>query len=206
MAAVVLVFAVTNVRFFFDSFPGALPGQAEIYLDHALVLRLHIVTGTLAIVVGPMQFWSGFRDRHRKWHRRLGKIYLTGVAIGSPTALYVAWISYGGLPTHISFTLLALVWGGTTLMAYRRIRARNWRSHREWMIRSYSCALGILAMRAWLGVFARLGGVELEEAQIASVWLGWVLNLLIAEMYIGWWRHRKTVDAVPESIPAQSIT
>ena len=47
-------------------------------------------------------------------------------------------------------------------------------------------------MRAWLGVFARLGGVELEEAQIASVWLGWVLNLLIAEMYIGWWRHRRS--------------
>ncbi len=155
-----LSFAVTNVSFFFDSFPGGLPGQAEIYLDNALVylnnalvLRVHIVAGSLALLVGPMQFWSGFRDRHRKWHRRLGKIYLTCVAIGSPTALYVAWISYGGLPTHISFTLLALVWGGTTLMAYRRIRARNWRSHREWMIRSYSCVLGILAMRGWVGVF-----------------------------------------------------
>ena len=65
MAAAGLLFAVTNVRFFFDSFPGALPGQAEIYLDNALVLRLHIVGGTLAILVGPMQFWSGFRDRHR---------------------------------------------------------------------------------------------------------------------------------------------
>ena len=32
-----LSFAVTNVRFFFDSFPGGLPGQAEIYLDNALV-------------------------------------------------------------------------------------------------------------------------------------------------------------------------
>ena len=175
-------------------------------LNNALVLRVHIVAGSLALLVGPMQFWSGFRDRHRKWHRRLGKIYLTCVAIGSPTALYVAWISYGGLPTHISFTLLALVWGGTTLMAYRRIRARNWRSHREWMIRSYSCVLGILAMRGWVGVFMGLGGVEFEEAFVTSVWLGWVLNLLIAEMYIGWWRHRKTVDAAPASIPAQSIT
>ena len=74
------------------------------------------------------------------------------------------------------------------------------------MIRFYSCVLGILAIRGWIGVFAGLGGVELEEAYVTSVWLGWVLNLLIAEMYIGWWRHRKTVDAAPEIVPAQSIT
>lgn len=202
MSAAALLFAVTNVRFFTDAdFSTAL--QPQVYIDNALIIRVHIVGGTLSILTGPMQFWSGFRDRHRKWHRLLGKVYLTGAAIGSISALYVAWISLGGFAAHVGMFLLALAWSGTTLMAYRRILSGQWKLHREWMIRSYSLVVGILAIRPWFSLFLVLG-VEREPAFAASVWLGWVSTLLIAEMYIGWWRNRTTVNAVPEGIPDQT--
>ena len=204
MYAVVLVFVVSNVRFFTDAeFSTAL--QPQVYIDNALMIRVHILTGTLAILTGPMQFWSGFRDRHRAWHRRLGKIYLIGAAFGSASGLYVAWISFGGFPGHVGFSVLALGWGGTTFMAYRCIRAGQWRLHREWMIRSYALVLGILAVRVWYAVFTALGA-ENEPAFGASAWLGWVTTLLVAEVYLGRGRNRAAAADVSEPIPAHTAT
>ena len=46
MSAVVLLFAVTNVRFFNDAdFSTAL--QPRVYVDNALIIRVHIFAGTL---------------------------------------------------------------------------------------------------------------------------------------------------------------
>lgn len=202
MYAVVLLFAVSNVRFFTDAeFSTAL--QPQVFIDNALMVRVHILAGTLSILIGPMQFWSTFRDRHRNWHRLLGKIYLVGAAFGSASALYVAWISFGGFSGHVGFFVLALGWGGATLMAYRCIRAGHWRLHREWMIRSYSLALGILGIRAWFFLFSAFG-VESEPAFGASAWLGWVTTLLVAEVYLGWGRSRAAIRVAPEPIPAQT--
>ncbi len=202
MYAVVLLFAVANVRFFTDAdFSTAL--QPQVYIDNALMIRVHILAGTLSILTGPMQFWSTFRDRHRNWHRLLGKIYLGGAAFGSASGLYIAWISFGGFSAHVGFFVLALGWGGATLMAYRCIRAGHWRLHREWMIRSYSLVLGILGVRVWFGLFSALG-VESGPSFAASAWLGWVTTLLVAEVYLGWCRSRTTVKVGSETIPVQT--
>lgn len=188
MSASVLALVVASARYFLPGMPGAF--QPEIYLDHSVILRLHIAGAMLAILAGPMQFWSGFRNRRRNWHRRIGKTYLAGVAIGAPAGLYMAWLSLGGLVTHVGFTMLAMVWGVTTLVAYRHIRAGNWSLHREWMIRSYSVAVGgFVGFRLWFPAFEALGAPHLEAYQTAS-WLSWVLGLLAAELYIGWWRGR----------------
>ncbi len=79
---------------------------------------------------------------------------------------------------------MAVGWGGTTLMAYRRIRAGLWRPHRKWMIRSYSLVLGILGGRAWHALFGAFG-VESEPSFAASAWLGWLTTLLVAKVYLG---------------------
>ncbi len=202
MYAVVLVFAVTNLRFFTDAeFSTAL--QPQVYIDNALMIRVHILAGTLAILTGPMQFWSTFRDRHRTWHRLLGRIYLVGAAFGSASAFYVAWISFGGFSGHVGFFVLALGWSGTTFMAYRCIRAGHWRLHREWMIRSYALVLGVLAIRAWFAVFGAFGVAD-EPAFGASAWLGWVTTLLVAEVYLGWRRNRAAATGVSEPIPTHT--
>ncbi len=193
MSASVLSIALVSTRYFLPGMPDAF--QPEVYSNHSVILRLHIAGATLAILAGPMQFWSGFRDRRRKWHRRIGKTYLAGVAIGAPAGLYMAWLSLGGLVTHVGFTMLGLVWGGATLMAYRHIRAGNWSIHREWMIRSYSVAFGgFVFLRLWFPVLEALGAPHLEAYQTAA-WLSWVPSLLIAELYIGWWRGRSGLAA-----------
>jgi hypothetical protein len=126
----------------------------------------------------------------------MGRFCLGGAVFGVSSAFYIVWISFGGFPARIGFFALALGWGGTTATAYRRIRAGNWKSHREWMIRSYSLVLGIIGIRFWFTLF-QVMGVESEPAFAAVAWIGWVNALLVAEIYISWYRNRQAGEALP---------
>ena len=192
MVLLALVPALMAVRYFAPGMPGAF--QPDVYPDYSWVIRAHIGAGIVAILAGPMQFWSGFRNRHRAWHRRIGIAYLSAVAIAALGGLVMATVSLGGLVTHAGFGLLALVWGGASLVALRHIRAGNWRAHREWMIRSYAVAFAFVTLRLWLVTLTGLGAPLLEAYQTVS-WLCWVPNLIVAELYIGWWRRREA--AIP---------
>jgi hypothetical protein len=52
MALLMLVFAVSNIRFFVDSdFSTAL--QPQVNIDNAMMVRIHIFAGTFSILTGP---------------------------------------------------------------------------------------------------------------------------------------------------------
>jgi uncharacterized membrane protein YozB (DUF420 family) len=197
MYLLIILLVLASSRYFAPGMPDAF--QPEVYLDYSVVLRVHIGAGIVAVLVGPFQFWSGFRDRHRVWHKRMGATYLTAVGFAAAGGLVMATVSYGGLVTHIGFGLLAITWSGTAAVAYVRIRAGNWPSHREWMIRSFSIALAFVMLRVWMGILGALGADELELYQTAS-WLCWVPNIIVAEFYIGWYRNRQ---AAPTAAPAE---
>ena len=102
MALLVLAFAVSNIRFFVDpEFSTAL--QSQEYIDNAMMVRIHIFAGTFSILTGPFQIWAGFRNRHFKWRRLMGRFYLGGAVFGVSSAFYIVWISFGGFPAHIGF-------------------------------------------------------------------------------------------------------
>jgi hypothetical protein len=52
---------------------------------------LHISTGIVALLTGPVQLWLGITDRHPAVHRRLGTIYLSAVGVSSIAAFYLAF-------------------------------------------------------------------------------------------------------------------
>ena len=62
--------------------------------------------------------------------------------------------SFGGLPTHFGFGMLAVLWLFTTAMAYRRVLQGKIQSHREWMIRSFALTFAAVTLgsgfRSWL--------------------------------------------------------
>ena len=194
MTASAFLLALVAARYFFAGIPGAFPPQAEVYMEIRPWLLPHIGAGIVAILAGTWQFWTSFRARHLKWHRRVGKTYLTAVVIGAAAALYLAPHSHGGLVTHIGFGLMAIAWAGTALTAFGRIRRKNVEAHREWMVRSYAIALGFVMLRVWIPVLNGLGFPFDEVYQTVS-WLCWVPNLLIAEMYLGWRRQQRVLAA-----------
>lgn len=137
MLLLAIVLALTAALYFLPDMPGASEQQLAVYTEYRLRLMLHVGGAIVAILAGPWQFWSEFRAHHIRWHRRIGKTGLIGVAIGAVRGLYLAFYSYGGFVTHAGFALLALLWGGTSLTAFGRIRRREIEAHREWMVRSY---------------------------------------------------------------------
>jgi len=143
---------------------------------------LHFLGGSIVIIVGAFQFNTGFRNRYTNLHRWFGRIYVVGISIGGVAALNLAFYSTGGVVAHWGFGLLAVCWLGTTLLAFRYVRARNIALHQQWMIRSYALTLAAVTLRLYLPLF-QIAGLSFEEAYPAIAWLCWVPNLLIAE----WW-------------------
>ena len=189
MLAFALLLSIASSRYFLTEIPDA--HQPEIYVDNILIiLRAHIFFGIVAVLIGPWQFWSGLRNRFRRVHRAIGLTYLTSAILGSIGGLLLAPITYGGVTTHFGLGLLALLWGTTTIYAYSLIRKRNWRAHREWMIRSYALVFAFVTLRLWYSGIDALGGSDVEAYQTAA-WMCWVPNLIVAELYINWHRQRQ---------------
>jgi len=87
----------------------------------------HLVGGMTAILIGPFQFSTQFRNRYLKVHRTMGKIYLIAILIGSICAFYMSFTVAPNFNRAWSVALffLALPWLLTTLMAYRMIRIKR---------------------------------------------------------------------------------
>lgn len=88
--------------------------------------------------------------------------------------------------------MLALLWLPIMIAGYRMARQRRFAEHREWTIRSFALTTSVVVNRLWLiliivlsrQVETTFGGDQeamITAAASASVWLSWVVNLLVAE-------------------------
>jgi uncharacterized membrane protein len=102
--------------------------------------------GTLILLLGPIQFWNWFRDNFLQVHRLLGKIYLSGAGLAGLSALRISLIS-ACLPCRISLFLLAVFMILSSVFAWITIKQHNIRAHKQFMVRSYVCALAFVTVR-----------------------------------------------------------
>ncbi|HKG12660.1 MAG TPA: DUF2306 domain-containing protein, partial [Pyrinomonadaceae bacterium] len=54
------------------------------------LMVLHGPAGALALLLAPFQFSTRLRQRSRRLHRILGRLYVVGVAIAAPIAIPIA--------------------------------------------------------------------------------------------------------------------
>lgn len=168
------------------------PEQQLVYMAHTTMLILHIVGAMLAILIGPFQFLERLRTRRLlKVHRWLGRTYLIAVLVGGLAGLYMATLSYGGMPSHLGFMALAILWLYSGFMAYRHIRNKNFELHREWMIRNYALTFAGVMLRLWMPTFV-MAGVDFMTGYILTAWLCWVPNLIVAQWIINRRRNRES--------------
>ncbi|MGE4609889.1 MAG: DUF2306 domain-containing protein [Paracoccaceae bacterium] len=81
---------------------------------------------------------------------------------------------------------MAILWFVTTAQAIRFAIARDFRSHRRWMIRSFALTLAAVTLRIYLPFFMIFGEMTCAQASLWVAWLCWVPNLALAE----WWVRR----------------
>jgi len=159
----------------------------------------HGIAGACALLLGPMQFSDRLRQRYRKLHRVVGRIYVAGVFFAAPLGLYVQWFEerLGGTR---SFTIAAAVdaslWLATTGIAMVFILKRRVQEHRQWMIRSFAVAIVFLEVRVVGGVsgFENLGA----HADEIILWVCTAFSILAADLVLQWQRPGAlTLDVLP---------
>ncbi len=144
-------------------------------------LLVHIVGGTIALLSGPIQLWLGIADRRIDLHRKLGIVYIVGVAIGASGAFWLAahptfgWVYGAGLGS------MALAQVLTTSLAFVAIKRSLIEQHKEWMIRSYVGTFSFVTYRLFGLLMGPLQLGTYAELNIVLAWGSWALPLLVTE-------------------------
>lgn len=149
----------------------------------------HLLGGMTALLIGPFQFSTTFRNRYLKTHRNLGKVYIIAIIIGSLCAIYMSFTvaKQVNIAWCIALFFLAIPWLISVLMAYRMIRLKRIPQHKEWMIRSYVITFAFVLFRYIdESSFASALMPTFEERGPTVIWISWAIPLLITEVVLQW--------------------
>jgi uncharacterized membrane protein len=160
--------------------------QDYIDIDHwRIAFFVHVYASMWALLAGFTQFSSALQSFYPRVHRAFGYVYVTNVLlITGPAALLMSVYANGGPTSKIAFGLLAIGWIAFTAVALSKAANGDFVGHRKFMIRSYALTLSALTLRAWK--WSITNSVELPPMDVyrAVAWLGWVPNIIIAELLI----------------------
>ena len=158
-------------------------------------LLMHISGGMVALLTGPLQFWTGFRMRYAKLHRWTGRIFLTGVAVGSIGAYRMAITTTFGWAFGFALLALASAWFTSAAMALYAILKRQVQVHREWMVRTYVITFAFVTFRVLNDYYP---GARLQpnaDRAVAIAWACWVFPLMFTEIILQLRRMRSRASA-----------
>jgi uncharacterized membrane protein len=165
--------------------------QQYIDIDHwRIAFFIHVYASLWVLFAGFTQFSKRLLKNNPTLHRTMGYIYVADVLlITGPAGLIMGFYANGGTISRIAFVLLAVLWIFFTAMALLKAKQKNFKAHRNYMIRSYALTLSALTLRAWkYGITNTMTLPPMDVYRVVA-WLGWVGNLAVAEYLI--LRYRK---------------
>ncbi|HEY0640007.1 MAG TPA: DUF2306 domain-containing protein [Pseudonocardiaceae bacterium] len=185
-------------------YAGLDPGATPVRLDPGFPLHYpflvgHVLFGSIALVTVCLQVWPRLRERHPAVHRWSGRVYVfAGMLPSTVLALAITPFGHG----EVGNAAAALLWLVTTSVGYRHIRLGRVVEHRRWMIYSFALSLQIVWGRFLLLTLTATGQDLTDPAVQAfffetASWIGFVINLLIAQ----WWLERTARRGVPYATP-----
>jgi uncharacterized membrane protein len=152
-----------------------------------VALVVHIVSAIVYSLVGAFQFSAGLRRRRPRWHRAAGRVL---VPMGLAVALSALWLTLvyptkagTGPVLYWSRLLFGLAMITCLVLGFRTVRARNFRSHRAWMIRAYALGLGAGTQVVTIGLAEATFGTSTSVVDAATA-AGWAVNLAVAEAIV----------------------
>jgi uncharacterized membrane protein len=155
--------------------------------EHYNPIRWHLIPhglgGTIALLLGAIQFSTRLRHRYIHLHRRIGKVYIGGTFVAAPVAIWMAFINSPWF--LVPFTVVqATTWMLFTFFAYVCIRRGAVKAHREWMTRSYAIVLVFLEGRVLMAIpaVARHG----MDAVVLVNWGCFAVTLVAVESFLRW--------------------
>ena len=156
-----------------------------------LAFWIHVFSSMPALLAGFTQFAPRLLAKYPKVHRLMGRLYVFTVCfVTGPASLVMAFYANGGITSRIAFVILAALWLFTTATGWRKAVQRDWREHREWMIRSYALTLSAITLRVWKYLIVLAFEPPPMDVYRLVAWLGFVPNVLFVEWWIRRWRKK----------------
>ena len=181
LALFALVNAMGALRYLLPHVP--FPVEMENFTQRRLALSLHALGGAIALLVGPLQFVSRFRESNWNRHRLLGWIYCGAVLLGWCASLWIAPHSQTGWIASVGFLALGAAWIVATALAVRFILRGDAVRHQRWMIRSFALTAAAITLRMYLPLIFVFHW-PFAIAYPAIAWLCWIPNALTVELYL----------------------
>jgi hypothetical protein len=155
---------------------------------------IHVYASFWVLLAGFTQFSKNLQRNRPRIHRTMGYIYTIDVLlITGPAGLLMGFYANGGISSRIAFVSLACLWMFFTAMALYKARNKDFKAHRNYMIRSYALTLSALTLRAWKYGINNSFHLPPMDVYRTVAWLGWTLNLAVAELIIYRLRRRSVL-------------
>jgi len=180
LGLITLFVVITSELLLYTDYPMYHAYRLQVIADRHLLIP-HTLAGTFALLIGPINFSSRFRQRHLQLHRILGYIYVISVFAGSFTGIALA----AGRPGLPGTSMQAAAWMVCTTVAFIAARNRQITVHRQWMARSYAVTFTFVSSRVLNLVpayWSHLGDVLSAVGVIAFT----LASLLIVDIGLNW--------------------
>ncbi len=153
---------------------------------------LHVGGGILCLLSALPQFSRTLLRRAPRLHRAMGWTYVVSVLVlVVPAGLYLALTAKGGFAGRLGFLSIGFVLLYVTWRGVQRVRARDFRGHASWMLRSYAMAASAITFRVfYLGLYALGVGNE----YVLGIWMSLLVNAFVVEVLIHRTRVRRTAS------------
>jgi hypothetical protein len=145
----------------------------------------HVFTSILVLLAGFTQFSKTALKLYPRLHRTLGYLYVINILlITGPAGLLMSFYANGGITSKIGFIVLSVLWIFFTAKALIFAKQKKFLQHKVFMIRSFALTLSAITLRCWKVILVNFTDIPPMDRYRLIAWLGWTLNLLIAEWYI----------------------
>jgi uncharacterized membrane protein len=171
---------ITSEVFLVADYPMYHVYRLQVIADRHFLIP-HTICGLVALLAGPVQFSSRFRQRYLKFHRLLGRMYVISVFIGAYTGIALA----AGRPGLPGTSMQAAAWIVCTTAAFITARNRQIIQHRQWMARSYAVTFTFVSSRVlnlWPRYWSHLGDSFAAVGVIAFT----LASLLLVDLGLNW--------------------
>lgn len=173
--------------FVFVTSEVALLVDYRLYHDYRLqliadrwLLVPHVLGGSVALLLGPLQFSSRVRQRNPKLHRVFGRVYVFGVLIAACLAIAMSW----GRPLLPGTLTQGVPWMVCTTIAFVAARNGRFAQHRQWMVRSYAVTFTFITSRL-LNPWPRYWNMSTVHFDLVLAML-MLASILAADIGLSW--------------------